>query len=471
MPPFKAIIVGGGPVGLAMGHALALAGLDFVILERAPRVAERGTGASLALWPHSARVLDQFGLLDEARAMAVIMRNKRNHGPDGRELSRNNMFEVVEQNHGHPWMLFSRSALLDLLARRLPGAAARIKTGKTVVRIESDQAAVAVHCADGSVERGSIVIGCDGVHSRVRSLMDELAAARRKEPQPQPQPQRSPMRSSYQALVGYAPRPAGLEPATVYEARCGAGSSFHVLTGPTEAYFFAYHRLAAPTTERRRYGDTETAALAEKMRDGHITEDVRFGHLWDQRTWSVLTDLQEGNSRTWWYERVVLVGDAVHKMTPNAGFSMNTGWQGVVELTNRLRTVVRRCEGKEHGEAEGPTVEELAQEVFSPYQRGREAVAKHNLFCSGVYTRVSAWQNWVLRLADWVAPYLGGDVLLLNMLASPMVRKGITLDFIEERNHRTGKMPWRNKPVVLDEKTGLRDAMEETMCAVTEIQV
>jgi cation diffusion facilitator CzcD-associated flavoprotein CzcO len=44
--PFRAIIVGGGPAGLAMGHCLDAAKIDYVILERREAIVEP-SGAGL----------------------------------------------------------------------------------------------------------------------------------------------------------------------------------------------------------------------------------------------------------------------------------------------------------------------------------------------------------------------------------------------------------------------------------------
>ncbi|KAJ1326514.1 kynurenine 3-monooxygenase [Microdochium nivale] len=51
-----------------------------------------------------------------------------------------------------------------------------------------------------------------------------------------------------------------------------------------------------------------------------------------------MTNLGEGVARNWHYSGlVVLVGDACHKFTPNAGQGFNTGLQDVVALCNLLR--------------------------------------------------------------------------------------------------------------------------------------
>lgn len=47
---------------------------------------------------------------------------------------------------------------------------------KGVKDIQEDQDGVEVFCQDGTSERGDMVIGCDGVHSKVREIMWEKAA-------------------------------------------------------------------------------------------------------------------------------------------------------------------------------------------------------------------------------------------------------------------------------------------------------
>jgi 2-polyprenyl-6-methoxyphenol hydroxylase-like FAD-dependent oxidoreductase len=101
MPPssahqFRVVIVGGGPVGLCLAHALSHAGIEYVLLERRDSVVEE-SGFGIALWPHGVRILDQLGLLEEAREMYLPMSGKYNYWPDGSEISHNNLYDVIEQ--------------------------------------------------------------------------------------------------------------------------------------------------------------------------------------------------------------------------------------------------------------------------------------------------------------------------------------------------------------------------------------
>lgn len=94
-PGFRAIIVGGGPVGLCLANAFELAGIDYVLLERGPEVIVE-MGAGIGIWPHSVRLLDQLGIHDEIMKSLVPLKGKRNIRPDGSVLSRSNMFEEIQ---------------------------------------------------------------------------------------------------------------------------------------------------------------------------------------------------------------------------------------------------------------------------------------------------------------------------------------------------------------------------------------
>ena len=68
-----------------------------------------------------------------------------------------------------------RRCFLEVLYKSLPDVS-RILMNKGVRNVQEDKYGVDVFCQDGTSERGDIVIGCDGVHSKVREIMWENAA-------------------------------------------------------------------------------------------------------------------------------------------------------------------------------------------------------------------------------------------------------------------------------------------------------
>lgn len=97
---FKVIVVGGGPAGLGLAHCFSKAGIDYVVLERSDDICNTD-GATLALWPHNGRILDQLGLLERAQKIDCKVKNKINLKADGTVLQRNNMMEAIGQRYVH----------------------------------------------------------------------------------------------------------------------------------------------------------------------------------------------------------------------------------------------------------------------------------------------------------------------------------------------------------------------------------
>ncbi|KAK6076024.1 FAD binding domain-containing protein [Seiridium cupressi] len=426
---FRAIVVGGGPVALTAAHALSKAGIDYIILERR-KALDVDSGASVAVWPHNVRLLDQLGLLEEAERTYMPVHNKRNVRRDGTELSRSNMFEAIGINHGHAWMCFHRAKLMNMLYQRLPDQS-KVLLDKEVVSLENTATGVTVTCADKSTYSASIVIGADGVHSSVRRLMNEASGE-----------DDDPFIASYRGLYGYAKRSPELEPATLYETHSG-NLTIQLIVAEGQQHFLIYERLPKPTRERTRYTPEDAENLAKKYADvrypsNKAGEWVTFGDIWAQKQWATLANLEEGIVKNWHQGRVVLVGDAVHKMTPNTGFGMNSGLQGVAQLVNKLHSLLQKTPN--------PDVDTLDR-VFGEYQTARMSNSKEAVDVSGLYTRLVAWNNPVWRFTDqYLLPFVKADNTSLDLLMSPIVQKGVPLDFLEEKNFKHGRYAYHTGP-------------------------
>ena len=64
-----------------------------------------------------------------------------------------------------------------MLHESIPDRGNKIKTGKRVTSIKVNDTGVEVTCDDGTIEQGSIVMGCDGIRSIARTEMDRLERA------------------------------------------------------------------------------------------------------------------------------------------------------------------------------------------------------------------------------------------------------------------------------------------------------
>lgn len=92
---FRVIIVGGGVAGLAAAHALEKANIDHVLLEKgeiAPAL-----GASIGIYPHGARILQQFGTFKAVNDETYPIEKAKDLLPDGTVYANSDLFKYLRE--------------------------------------------------------------------------------------------------------------------------------------------------------------------------------------------------------------------------------------------------------------------------------------------------------------------------------------------------------------------------------------
>jgi len=196
--------------------------------------------------------------------------------------------------------------------------------------------------------------------------------------------------------------------------------------------------------------------MVDKYADILFTPDYSMRNVWEARRWHHMAHIEEGMLKTWYGERVVLLGDMVHKMTPNVGFGFNNGIMSAVALTNGLQSLVMITNKKYEG---GRIGTEALAGMFATYERLRKPQAKKAVELAGLYSRVVVWDNHLYRAVDrYITLRLDGDVLLLKFLTSPLVQEGLVLDFAAITHFKEGPKTWeipeRKLPTAADSTGG-----------------
>jgi len=143
------------------------AGCDVQVYEQAARFGEVGAGIQIS--PNASRLLHRLGLKDAMDAWGVRPAGvHQRRWDDGRTLQRAPLGPEVEAAFGAPYYHFHRGDLAALLAAALPGA--RAHTGHRLVGIEEDNARVIARFENGASAEADVLVGADGIHSRVRDL-------------------------------------------------------------------------------------------------------------------------------------------------------------------------------------------------------------------------------------------------------------------------------------------------------------
>lgn len=159
---WDAIVVGAGPAGCAAAYDLAAAGRSVLLLDRAEFPRHKACAGGLTR--KSLRAL-RYSVAPVVRETVSAI--------------------VVEKRSGEAATLASRTPVCamtvrreldDFCLRRTLAVGARFARIASLDAIESGDAGVTLRCAGESL-RGRFLVGADGVHSRVRQLLEGSAPA------------------------------------------------------------------------------------------------------------------------------------------------------------------------------------------------------------------------------------------------------------------------------------------------------
>ena len=311
------IIVGGGIGGLSLARELALADLGVMVLERANKLG--AVGAGIIMNPNAMAVLEANGLAACVRAGSApdLARDTFDHG--GRHLTTCDYRPLYAGGRLAPGALLHRAHLHECLYEGLPAGTVRLDTQIRDLAARPDH--VRVETANGEVFTGDVLIGADGIRSTVRARFFEP---------------NEPVYLGYRSHRFVVPNVDGLEHFTEFLGHgqrvglvpIGAGQLYVWTTfnSPRESRAWA---LESPAALR---------ALFAGLTDSRVRR--AFGEL--QSTDGVVcTDIEEVHQPTWARERVALLGDAAHALTPNMGQGAGMAMEDAAVLAEELARASR----------------------------------------------------------------------------------------------------------------------------------
>lgn len=317
----RVVIVGAGVAGPTLALALHRLGIEVELVEGQQVWGPVGVG--LTLMGPALRALRTIGLIDRAVTDGAplyrfAVGNSSTEVTSVEELPRLNGPE-------YPSLVqLSRPALHAILADAVRAAGIPLRLGVTVDAIRGyADGQLDVRSNDGRRVQCDLVVGADGVHSRVRTLMfPEL-----------PKP-RFTGQAVWRAMVD---RPEGF--ASIFQA--GTMYMFYgphnkagvIPTSSRQLYIFLVQNIASRT---RPPDDQLPELLREQLADYGGFLAVLRDHITDpsQVVWRALEALLA--PPPWYRDGAVLIGDAAHTTTPHLASGAGIAIEDAIVLAEEL---------------------------------------------------------------------------------------------------------------------------------------
>ncbi|MFD7061168.1 FAD-dependent monooxygenase [Streptomyces sp. NPDC059906] len=296
-----ALVIGGGVAGPATAVALRSIGAEVTVCEARPRE-ETHLGLWVMVAPNGLAALDALGL----GQVAVRQSLAGTVGPSG-------------------FVPMRRAGLYRLLREAAVARGARMEYGRKLVDATTTADGVVARFADDASLVGDLLIGCDGIHSRTRSIIDPAA----------PVPRYIPLLN----LGGFA---SGVDapgvPAQLRFVPSRKGFFGYTVSGRREVWWFA-NLPWATEPGRGELAAMSRDSLTERLLDtfaeapSFVADVMRATHtdLYALPTHDLPT------VPTWSRDRLVILGDAAHATTPTSGQGSSMALEDAVVLAKCLR--------------------------------------------------------------------------------------------------------------------------------------
>ena len=294
-------IIGAGIGGLAAATLLARSGHQVRVFEQASRFAR--VGAGIQMTPNAMKVLRGIGV--EAALRKIAFQSPAGISRDwdtGAVTNELRMGDEIEARYGAPYLFLHRADLHAAIEAMVPAGVVQLNWQLTDLQQNAHRANLTF--ADGTRTQADAVIGADGVHSRVREIM------------------LGPEQPRFTGRVAYRTTfPAALmgdERITPLRTKWWGPDRHMVVYYVTANHDEIYFVTSQPESVEWMTPESWSAKgnlkdLREAYAGFHPEVQAILRACPDVHKWALL---ERDPLPTWTDERVALLGDACHPMTP-----------------------------------------------------------------------------------------------------------------------------------------------------------
>lgn len=350
----NALIIGAGVAGPVTAMALQRIGVSATIYEAYPTTAS-GVGAFMGLAPNGLDALAAIGVREAVSAVGVPTPRMAMYNGAGKALAA--IANGLSLPDGTTNLTIRRADLYQVLHDEAVRRGVRIEYGKRLVDVEQTDSGVVARFADGSAVSGGLLIGADGMRSKVRSLVAPSA----------PKPE-------FVGLVGtggYAHNvEVSAQPGTfhfIFGKRAFLG---YIAVAKREVWWFANEPWAREPTSAE-LAAISAAESRRRLLQLFAEDKVPARQIFEASNhdigWLPLHAMAA--PARWHHGRMVLVGDAGHVTSPSSGQGASLAIEDALELARCLRDL------KDHREALA-TYQQLRQDrVQKVYENAKKVNA------------------------------------------------------------------------------------------------
>jgi FAD-dependent urate hydroxylase len=317
-----ALIIGAGIAGPATAMALQKAGIHAVVHEAHPTGAD-GIGVFLTVGSNGVDALRVLGVDEAVLAAGFPTPAITLRSGNGKRLGESRTGHTLPD--GTTSQTIKRADLYRILHAEALARGIRIEHGKRLVDAQDTGDGVRAVFADGSEAVGDLLIGCDGVHSAVRRIIDPAAPA--------------PTYAGLLTTGGYArgvlveAEPGG------YEMIFGRRAFFGYARAPGgEVWWFAN----VPRPDEPAVGEVKAAPdgdwrrlLLDLYRDDAGPAGALIEATAEIMPMSPIHSLP--HLPAWHQGRMIVTGDAAHAPSPTSGQGASLSIEDAVVLAKCLR--------------------------------------------------------------------------------------------------------------------------------------